>query len=570
MAEVGQHQQERRLSGIAISDGLALARAEVLQPSPEGEVVARTISFDEVERELSRLKQAILLVADDLNNLSERVAARVGTAAASIFHAQRAIAQDPALLAEAEQIIRGQLLNAEAAAWRVLRDYELRMLSIGNSVLRERAADLVDVRRRLLAVLKQTGLSLTHQQNAEAHTTPHPDHPAQDKSSPVIVVAEELLPGDTVAFETIRVAGILTEHGGPASHAAILARALGIPAITGIPDLLDKIRPGDQVLINGRSGEVIVQPERQTLALYPGLSRFDPLKVQVIAPIPDFAVYANINSITDMPLTHLAKADGIGLYRTEFEFIVRDRLLSEEEQYDLYVRIVEAMNGRPVCIRLLDLGGDKAARFLNLPPEENPVLGYRGARLLQGHPHLLETQARAIARASMAGPVQVLYPMITDPHQFYTLRELFRQVTADIHAGPLQHGPMFEVPSACISARELLAMADFASIGTNDLIQYLFAVDRNNELVAGDYNPNHPTLWAVLSQLYALAGEMNKPLSICGELASNRQMIPRLIEIGARSVSVSPRLIGQVRLAARAALQIAANMEGKKSVPLTS
>jgi len=568
MAEVGQHKQECRLSGIAISDGLALARAEVLQTSPEGEVVARDIRPDEVEREFSRLKHAILLVADDLSGLAERVATRVGPAAAAIFQAQRAIAMDPALLSEAEQIIRCQLLNAEAAAWQVLRDYELRMQSIGNAALRERAADLVDVRRRLLAVLRQSGRSHDHTPTAEDPSQQKPD--SSVSGSPVIVVAEELLPGDTVGFETNRVVGILTEHGGPASHAAILARALGIPAITGIPGLLDKIRPGEQVLINGRTGEVIVRPERETLALYPGLSRFDPLKVQVVEPIPDFAVYANINSIADMPLTHLAKADGIGLYRTEFEFIIRDRLLSEEEQYDLYVRIVEAMNGKPVCIRVLDLGGDKAARFLNLPPEENPVLGYRGARLLLGHPHLLETQARAIARASMTGPVQVLYPMVADPHQFYSLRELFRQATADINTGPIQHGPMFEVPSACVSARELLAMADFASIGTNDLIQYLFAVDRNNELVAGDYNPNHPALWVVLSQLYTLAEEMNKPLSICGELASNRQMIPRLIEIGARSVSVSPRLIGQVRLAARAVQQIAAKTEERKATRLSS
>ena len=556
MAEVGQQQSERRVSGIAISDGLAFARAEVLQISPEGEVVARDIRPEEADRELNRLQHAIMLVADDLNNLAERVSARVGPSAAAIFQAQRAIVQDPALLLEAERLIREQLLNAEAATWQVLREYELRMLAIDNTALRERAADLVDVRRRLLAMLRQM----------ERAPEPVPEVPspsatathAQVDGHPVIVVAEELLPGDTVAFEANRVVGILTEHGGPASHAAILARALGIPAVTGIPGLLDKIRPGEPVLVNGRTGEVIIRPERETLALYPGLSRFDPLKVQVVEPIPEFAVYANINSIADMPLTHLAKADGIGLYRTEFEFIIRDRLLNEEEQYDLYVRIVEAMNGKPVCIRVLDLGGDKAARFLNLPQEENPVLGYRGARLLLGHPHLLETQARAIARASMAGPVQVLYPMVADPLQFYTLRELFRQATADIHAGPMQHGPMFEVPSACISARDLLAMADFASIGTNDLIQYLFAVDRNNELVAGDYNPSHPALWTILTQLYALASEMNKPLSICGELASNRQMIPRLIEIGARSVSVSPRLIGQARLAARAALRASA------------
>ncbi|HOQ90838.1 MAG TPA: phosphoenolpyruvate--protein phosphotransferase, partial [Candidatus Hydrogenedentes bacterium] len=487
-------------------------RAEVLQSSSVGEVVARDIATEDIERELGRLKRAIALVADDLRNLSERVAERVGSAAAAIFEAQRAIALDPALVTEAERIIRDQLVNAEAATWQVLREYELRMLEIDNAALRERAADLIEVRRRLLTVLGQISIPTDSPQPSIA--SDRPPKQRRGDSHPIIIVAEELFPGDTVSFDTNQVVGILTEHGGPASHAAILARALGIPAVTGIPGLLDEVRPGEPVLINGRTGEVIVRPQRETLSLYPGLSRFDPLRIQVVEPIREFSVYANINSIEDMPLTHLAKADGIGLYRTEFEFIIRDRLLNEDEQYDLYVRIVEAMNGKPVCIRILDLGGDKAARFLHLPPEENPVLGYRGARLLLGHPHLLETQARAIARASMAGPVQVLYPMIIDAQQFYTLRELFRQATQDINAGPLAHGPMFEVPSACLAARELLSLADFASIGTNDLIQYTFAVDRNNELVARDYNPQHPILWTMLAQLYQTANEMNKPVSI--------------------------------------------------------
>jgi phosphotransferase system enzyme I (PtsI) len=245
------------------------------------------------------------------------------------------------------------------------------------------------------------------------------------------------------------------------------------------------------------------------------------------------------------------QAEGIGLYRTEFEFLAAGRILNEEEQLERYVAALKAMSGRRVCFRLLDVGADKGATFFNLPQEDNPYLGFRGSRLLLNRTDLLRHQARALARASIHGPVDVLYPMVVSVEQFLKLRELFCSSVADITPGELRHGVMFEVPAACLQARELLEVADFGSIGTNDLIQYLFAVDRNNALVAHDYTPDSPVLWSVVAQVARAAAETGRAVSVCGEAANNPRFLPTLKKLGLTTLSVSPRFIPELRLAAR-------------------
>jgi phosphoenolpyruvate-protein kinase (PTS system EI component) len=239
------------------------------------------------------------------------------------------------------------------------------------------------------------------------------------------------------------------------------------------------------------------------------------------------------------------------LYRTEFEFFAAGRILTEEEQLERYASVVRAMGGRHVCFRLLDIGGDKPAPFLDLPREDNPYLGFRGSRLLLGRTDLLRAQARALAGASLLGPVDVMYPMVVDREQFLRLREIFEEATADLPAGQLRHGVMFEVPSACLVARELLEAAQFASIGTNDLIQYLFAVDRNNELVADDYTPDRPVFWTVLGQIAAAAQATGRTVSLCGEAASNVRLLPKFMKLGLTTLSVSPRFIPELRQAVK-------------------
>jgi phosphoenolpyruvate-protein phosphotransferase len=368
-----------------------------------------------------------------------------------------------------------------------------------------------------------------------------------------IVVAEELTPALTLELDAGHTLGFVTERGGKTSHAAILARALGIPAVTGIHGIHEALTCGTEVLINGNTGEVVVWPSaatRQAMQAVQPLPERAPL---ALPPVAGLQVLANISTAADVAEAQAMLAEGIGLYRTEFEHFAAGRLLTEDEQFAQYAAVLKAMNGRPVTIRLLDIGGDKTAPFFEIPPEPNPYLGFRGGRLLLARPDLLAPQARALARASTFGPLRVLYPMIIDLGQFLELKKRFAEAVRGLDASRVAHGVMFEVPSACLQARELLAVADFASIGSNDLIQYLFAVDRNNERVAYDYSPDRAVFWRLLEDLARAAAAAGKPLSVCGEMAGDPGYCARLIGIGIGTVSVSAKLIPAVRQAALAA-----------------
>jgi phosphotransferase system enzyme I (PtsI) len=260
-------------------------------------------------------------------------------------------------------------------------------------------------------------------------------------------------------------------------------------------------------------------------------------------------VYANLSVAKQVREAVDQNAEGIGLYRTEFEFFAAKKLLTEDEQVERYSQVLKAMHGRPVYFRMLDLGGDKAADFLEFAEEQNPALGFRGSRLLLGRPELFRTQARALARASRQGRIHVMYPMVIDLFQFRLLRKKFAEETADISQGEIRHGLMFEVPSACLDAEEILKEADFGSLGTNDLIQYLFAVDRDNELVSYDHHPDRKAFWALVRHVAHAARKHRKPLSVCGELAANPVYARKLIAAGIRTLSVSPRAITGLRIA---------------------
>lgn len=534
---------EQRLKGIPISDGMACGPARLIFRD-SGEYVARySILKVDIPLEKERLHRALTLAAKELDAVIATVEKRIGKAHANIFQAQKMIILDEALSQEALSIVKSKLVNAEAACVEVLDNFESRLLEVDDDYLKDRASDIGEVRRRILDMFRrERGDKVVTA--AESVT---------DSDEPCIVVAEELLPGEAVAFNAVNTAGFLTERGGSASHVAILARGMGIPAISGVSSLFTHVKPGDRLLLNGTTGEIIINPTRQTLNLCPNLGRSGSIRLQTAPPVPGFQVFANISTAAEVELALQMEAEGIGLYRTEFEFIIADRILSEEEQYERYAEVVRRMAGKPVYIRLADLGGDKAARFLSLPHEENPVLGFRGARLLLGQPELLGAQARAIARASQFGPIHVIYPMVVDEQQFLKLRTQFLSSASDLQMDNIKHGIMFEVPAACICARQILKVADFGSIGSNDLVQYLFAVDRDNGLVAEEYNPDRPAFWTTISHVAAAANDLKKPLSLCGEMGGQPQYLPQLISRGIRSVSVSPRLVGLARITARRA-----------------
>ncbi len=544
MKEQPVQQREKRFSGLPISEGVALARIQVLKDNYEHTPLCYTISTTDIKHEKARLHEALDQAVKQLERLEQEVARRIGQAQANIFVAQRLMMQDEALVTQMEESIANDRINTEAAVTKSLDAYEALLSEVDDEYMKDRASDIGEIRRRLLDLLR--GKPVTPQKIAKV-------------KGYRIIVANELTPSETVALDTAHVAGFITERGGRASHAAILARALGIPAVSGLKGVSRHVKNGDEVLINGATGEVVLHPSQKTLHLYPSAKREALSPIPTVKPVEGIVVMANISLASELDFVNQMQPEGIGLYRTEFEFLVAGRMLNEEEQLERYTRVIKAMDGKPTFVRLLDLGGDKAAAFLRLPNEENPALGYRGSRLLLGHPELFVAQARALARASVHGPISIIYPMIVDSRQFLTLRALFNQHTHDIDTGSIQHGVMLEVPAACMAAHEILQHADFGCIGSNDLIQYLFAVDRNNELVARDYTPDRSVFWDVIRTIVEAANDTDKPLSLCGELGGQPQYLPRLIELGITTISVSPRLIGLARITAQRALRTISN-----------
>ncbi|MFW6171787.1 MAG: phosphoenolpyruvate--protein phosphotransferase [Planctomycetota bacterium] len=529
---------ETRLRGLPISGGIVVGRVCRFNEHRHSNLAVYRVSGDGVEREIERVRRAVAVALEELDGLIETVSDRVGPAEAKIFEAQKAILADDGLMDQVIEDLKANSVNAETGVSRVLDAYESQLLELDNVYLKERASDIGEMRRRLLDIMGNTSPSL--QCAGESHC---------QRGRNRVIATSELTAGMTVELDLENTKGFVTERGGPTSHAAILARGLGIPAVSGLKGIHGMLGCGTELLVNGDTGEVVVWPDEATVA--EAMSARDERVAQVIEPIPNVTVMANISQAAEVHQAVAQKAEGIGLYRTEFEFFSANALLDEEQQYTRYAEVVRAMGGRRVCFRLLDIGGDKQAAQFELPREENPHLGLRGSRLLLARAELVRPQARALARASVHGPVDVLYPMIVDVEQFLKLRQLFQESIEGLEVGSLQHGVMFEVPSACLVARELLEVADFGSIGTNDLMQYLFAVDRNNALVAHDCTPDRPAFWAIMKLIVAAAEETGKTVSGCGEVANNVQMVAKMIELGLHTLSVSPRFISELRLTAK-------------------
>ncbi len=512
----------------------------VLNEGRHNDLPMYRVAADAAGFEKTRLRDAVEAVAKRLDVLRKDVAERIGVAEAQIFAAQKMILEDERLNRQMLEAIEVRSCNAEAAVSSTFDLYETRFHKVANQYLNERASDIGEIKRRLLDVLRNMRPSLRCEGLAHC-----------ERGRNRIVVAEELTPALTLELNNELPAGFVTECGGTTSHAAILARALGVPAVSGVKGIHGLLSCGTELLINGDTGEVVVWPSEGTLSRIARARGAVSQAAQVIDAVAGLQVMASISRVSDVAEATYMKAEGIGLYRTEFEFLAAGRALEEAEQFERYAMVLKSMNGQPVSFRLLDMGGDKAPAFLDVPHEKNPYLGCRGARFLLDRPELLRTQARALARAAVHGAINVIYPMIVDLDQFIKLRSLFNEAIEGIATGPIRHGAMFEVPSACLQAREILQVADFGSIGSNDLIQYLFAVDRNSQAVAYDYAFDRPILWSLMGEIARAARETGRPLSVCGELAGDPENIPRLAALGIQAVSVSARLIPGVRQAAK-------------------
>jgi phosphotransferase system enzyme I (PtsI) len=541
----------RRLKGIGVSPGVGFAAAMVVQWGfPD--VPDRTVGEEDLEGEVVRLHAAVREAVVGLETLQERVLVRAGVEESRIFEAQILMVQDPDFLAGVELLIRKNLLGAETAY--EFKALELRNLwaSSGSAQLRERLADLTAIQRRV--VLKLMG-----------QTEREPWSGTLDEQ--VIVVAHELSPGLTVQLDREHVVGLLSEEGTRTSHAAILAHSLGIPAVMGVAGAIQRVRDGQMILLDGRTGEVILEPTRGELEqAKTRLHRRHRLELKLEAGLSTPAVTPDgrqliLRGNVDLPeeiepaVRH--GAEGVGLLRTEFLLTGRAVIPSETEQTDYFRRVAQAFPNQPIVVRTFDLGGDKFPVAFDAPIEANPFLGWRSIRVCLDHPEIFRPQIRAILRAAAGSDIRMMLPLITRVDEVRRVREMVDEERAAMLAAGepaaehLPIGVMIETPAAVIIADRLAAVSDFFSVGTNDLTQYTLVVDRGNARLADRFRTEDPAILQQLRTVHQAATAAGIPVSICGEMASEPLSAVLLMGLGFVELSVAPPALPLLKLIVR-------------------
>lgn len=520
-----------RLKGIAVAPGIAIAPAVTLrekQPDLQCRVAAGP------KEELARLTDAIEGARTQLIEIQKKVRSRIGEEGANILKAQFLILNDPMLMTPVKQHIEQDRLSAEEAVDRVVRELAEKLAAVKDSYLRARAADIQDVGRRLVN-------NLTHHPYAEACTG--------------IVVAANLTPSEASLLDPEKVMGIATEEGGATSHAAILVRALNIAAVMGVKGMLGEVRDGDCIVVDGGRGEVLVRPDPATLDSYrhrQAMRRDAQARLSSMKDLPAMTldgfrmdVAANIGGPREVGEALSAGAESVGLFRTEFLFLHRDAPPSEEEQFAVYGEVLSQMAPRRVIIRTMDFGADKEFPFAKLAPQSNPALGLRGIRLSLQREEIFCTQLRALARAAAFGNLAIMLPMVSGLAEVQQANELLQRTSEDPMGRTL--GIMVETPAAALQTEDLAEEVDFFSIGTNDLTQYVLAVDRLNEQVAHLYQPFHPAVLRLIRDVCAAGKRTGKWVGICGEMAGNLLAVPLFLGLGLDELSMSPSSIPQVK-----------------------
>jgi phosphotransferase system enzyme I (PtsI) len=533
------------IRGIGVSPGVVVGQACCLHETTISLETAEELGEERVLAELARYNEAREKALSDLRAAHQKVATHIGHHEAAIFSSHTAILGDESFSNQVSRYILEKQQTAEAALQTVLNDYEPVFASIKSEYLKERMADLRDITRRLQKHLSDTPGILP------------------DRTSGVLVV-DELLPSDLIPVDNWDITGIITQTGGRTSHAAILARSRGIPAVSGIPRLFDRLQSGDTVIVDGHEGIVFVGPDRETEHAYQKIQReYLHLKDKLVANRDRPAIsadrqpvelLANVNSLADAQMATRVGTAGIGLFRTEYLFLAHPDIPDEEEQLKVYQAVIAASPGRVVTIRTLDLGGDKILPLLGYANEANPFMGWRSIRLSFEYPEFFVCQIRAILRAATHNEKQVrlLLPMITTRSEILNVRRMVAQAQRSLERehlsyGQTQLGIMVEVPAAAIAIDTLLDIVDFVSIGSNDLVQYLTAADRGNPKVAHLCEPLSPAVLRLLNTVVEACTRVGKPVSLCGEMASSPRALPLLFGMGFRSLSMSPAFVPAIK-----------------------
>ena len=537
--------------GIAVSPGVTIGNAycihEVFVAPDEG-----LLAPHEIGGELARFDNARKRSIEDVRALQQKTQKQVGKDAAAIFAVHESILQDATLIGKVRNWIEEERISSSASLAKLMEYYRGLLDQTADDYLRERLADIRDVVERLSSYLS---------------SALRKDAPALE--GPTIVVADELLPSQVVMLGDKPVHGIVTQAGSQTSHAAIIARSRGIPAVSGVTGILKQTKTGDTVIVDGREGHVIVNPEPEILAAYRKLEReFFDLRDQLAhnrdqqactSCGQDLELMANINGVADAESAQAMGATGIGLFRTEYLYLTHASVPGEEEQLEIYRDVIAASPNHTVTIRTLDIGGDKTVPFLGRSfHEANPFMGWRSIRLSFEHPEFFLTQIRAILRAAgeleqaSQNQVQMLFPMVTNLEELRRLRAFVKRAQDQLRAeqklcGTVAFGMMLEVPAAAVMIDQLLPAVDFVSIGSNDLVQYLMAADRDNPKVSHLCQPLSPAVLRVLHSVVKTCNQADKPVTLCGEMAGQPQAFVLLLGMGLRRFSMSPAFVPTIK-----------------------
>ncbi|MBT5689799.1 MAG: phosphoenolpyruvate--protein phosphotransferase [Opitutae bacterium] len=546
MSSAGEHKQEFIFRGIAVSPGVVHGKAYLLSRL-EPEIPSYPISSDQVDSEIARFEDAIMTTRQQIANLRDQVSQKLSEIEAQIFDAHLLVLEDKALIEETEGELRKSLYNIESCFNQISQRYIDFFSNLEDDYIKERANDIRDVTRRLL-------------RNLAGENQPN----LASLSEPGILIASDITPSEAALIDKNTVLAIITEHGGATGHAVIMARSMGIPAIVNLSKATSRIPSGCQVLVDGYEGTLVVNPTTDTLFRYgeiqvhkDSIRRIFLSELEHPAQTTDghaVELLANIEDSEDVTRVNESGAEGIGLFRSEGLYLRSNDFPSEDEQFEEYVKVVRGMESRPVIIRTLDLGGDKVlSKAMVGLGENNPFMGFRAIRFCLKNKDVFKTQLRALLRASAEGNLKILYPMLSGVSELLEANRLLEESKDELrHRGEnfnekVEVGAMIEIPSAAQVAPELARHSDFFSIGTNDLTQYLLAVDRVNDEVAHLYQPAHPAVVRTIKQIIDAAKVANIPIGVCGEIAGETPYAALLLGLGLRELSITPPNLPEVR-----------------------